>query len=105
MGRHSSGARRKLKSELSKFEKCSGHGFRCSCWLYENKPCVLGFSSSRPKVRVPLWVTEERCPSCEVQKKFEQEMFEEDMEMDEEILKEMDEEILKEMHEGYVCHP
>jgi len=84
MGRHSSSARRKARAE-----ECSRIEYRCLCWLYENKPCVLGFCSSRPKVRVPLWVTEERCPSCEVQKKFEQEMLEADMEMDEEILKEM----------------
>jgi hypothetical protein len=84
LGRHSSSARRKAR-----LQECSDLEHRCSCWLYENKPCVLGFSSSRPKVRVPLWVTEERCPSCEVQKRFEQDMFEADMEMDENILREM----------------
>ena len=97
MGKHSSSARRKAKSEYVKSEKCSGHGYRCLCWLHENKPCVLGFCSSHPKVRVPIWVTEKRCPSCEVQAKFEQEMFEEDMEMDEEIL--------REMREGYSSYP
>lgn len=82
MGRHSSSARRKVKSE-----KCSGLKYRCLCWVYKNRLCVLEFCSSRPKVRVPFWVTEQCCPSCEVQKKAEREMDEADMEMDKEILR------------------
>lgn len=92
MGRHSSSARRKLKPE-----KFSGHEYRNLCWLYENKSCILGFHSSRPNVRVPLWVAEQICPSCEVQKKAEREMLEEDVAMDEEIL--------RIEREGYPSHP
>jgi len=82
LGRHSSSARRKAK-----LEKCSGGEYRCLCSAYEDKLCLLGFYSSRPNVRVPLWVAEQICPSCEVEKRAEREMFEADMEMDEEVLR------------------
>ena len=70
---------------------------RCLCSAYENKLCILGFYSPSPKVRVPLWVSEQICPSCEVQKKAEREMFEADIEMDTKIL--------RIQREGYPSNP